>query len=306
MGNLFIISNAYNIEIILYNISVINQTKHILENVILLEENYLDKDKCFGIHVNYMRNLDECIINSSYVLIVETPFFPASTVIYTEKICRSHNIPYYIISEDKLDYCSNTDDVSNTAISCITQPIILNISIGNATRLSNTEVIVSEVLKELGANYKQNFTPLTYYLYMSFENLGLIQSVTVNNPEFDVLVDFWECEDLNVLHQRIKNIIDISPDIIIINIPADYKDKDIDYINNLILYVLGKKVDMIIMSSHFIINDYLCSTNKCYEINANDVSCNNLFSINNKELKDVVRNTILRKIVFPDTVEKLF
>lgn len=50
----------------------------------------------------------------------------------------------------------------------------------------------------------------------------------------------------------------------------------------------------------------MCSTNKCYEINANDVSCNNLFSINNKELKDVVRNTILRKIVFPDTVEKLF
>ena len=151
MKKIFIFSTSFLTRLLLMNLDYVLEIN--FDTVVLLRENHHESEK-YSYKIELYNDIDSCLNICDYVLICRAPNIPEKNInrlIQKATICNKK-----IISIEYLNSLDNSSLIEkhqiNTSI-----PIILHLSIGQASQFYGLEILINKVLQKHNIKFVQFF-----------------------------------------------------------------------------------------------------------------------------------------------------
>ena len=295
-NSIFIFANAYAAETAMYMLDYVLDINY--SNIILLKENHSSiefENRMFEKHIVTYDDIDECLENSDYILVIKDVFIPQSSIDKIVKKSKIGNKKYIVVdnpweytdslNKDLCDICEKKMDEYDFG----NVPNILLIGCGMASQLYCTEVLINNILTSERILFSQIYSDETRVFLEDLSQYGINQAFISPN----IIINIGD--DLNNIKNYLEIINKIQPDFIILQVPEGFMEFDL--IVNFFKYGLMRPVDIII-KSRFI-------PYKKYKVLCRDTNPNNTFkSYDDIRIKEILKQSIFSKMSLPICVQK--
>ncbi len=310
MKKAFVFSDLYTEQMLLYGVDFLLNLD--CDEIVLTEENHPDSNIIwhdYPIKITVMKNVGQCVSESDFTVIFKNNGVSQRGTTRIIEISELENKPvYFIHTPDFRGISESSFTCDNLRRACSEygcKTTVLLISVGALTLSYDVEIMLAKFFSDMNVSFEHSFLSYTESIFEQLQKQNALGCGVQQNKD----VDPDDCE-IALVSVDIGNSIDgivnyavdirrLNPDYIIVSADGNFAE-DSDEITDYVRCCLGKKVDIILISP-------FCIIGKEYMVNISNHK--NLpkksFYINDFGVKDFLRDSILRKLSYPEGIELL-
>ena len=260
-----------------------------IDEIILLQENYIDYKKTYYFPIKYYNNINECLDKCDCTIIFKDNFISRNIIEQIKFKCKENNVKIIVIDLYNMKKKKYSLKLSND------KPIIFNISFGERNLIYSLEMLISKILLENDLLVKQKYCQETNIILNNLRKTKILNEKIYNNilkvdEKYDIIICTYELDaNLNNINELLIVLNKLQPDCIIFlsNIKKFNRKK----IEKAIYYCCDQKIDFFINSGFYCFDDKV------------SVYCNK--KVVNELIDDFMDYKQLEKKLFTKIISKL-
>ncbi len=302
MEKVFIFSDSYDATNFIYCMNYLFIEK--VKEIILLKENHtIDDFKNNNIKITLLENIDDCIKNSTDIIILKNVYLVDSNIEYLINQAKQKNISPIILDMNNDNKYQFKHVLTQSIVNYISRrPIILHLYTGLASQETILELTLNNIFSKFNIDFNQYFSPKTFNILnelKKYQKLNNRIKLKISKDENDFALSIISINITNRLSE-LKNYINIikqiKPDFLIIQTSNNI---DINReIKNVFKFGCFKEIDIIIRSN-YILYDNL------FKIKSSKVLNNVNEYYLSEEIEKILEEKIYEKISLPYGVKRI-
>lgn len=296
MSKIFVFGSAFEVINFMFDVEFLLDHYLPIDCVYLMEENHYWDKSIFKYSVCITNNVDECIENSDLIVVIDGSSLLDTTkgYIYQKSAFLNKSILRLECGyKVKSDYCYLINPSDMIGIS--QNPVVLHVSLGNTTQFQHIEYLLYKIFNNYNVRFHQVFTDVSEMFLKQFE---LFTNASTNKSDESVSIVTCVFENTAHFSKNIYKFKELNPDAVLITTNNTYVN--VEQLKQIIYYSLGVSVDFVIMSHFKKLSDIICYSDKLEMYNNLDV-----VDIENDNIINIIKESILKRIGFPTSVKKI-
>lgn len=305
MYKVFVYSSDYNVQTYIECLDYILNAK--IDAYILAGDEYIytiDVKKC-RIPVEYIQDVDECVLLANMVIILDDGMLPARVLLRIKNKCEYLKITCAILHTRLGNKVEIKEDIIMQKRNVYKQkPTILLLTYGKNTQCFKVEMMLNKMFSKRGVQINQLFDEVTENMLLELKEMKLLSNkfykdekinqdvniVTIRLPDSNT--DLFDCMDL---------IKELCSDFVLLNTNNSFHEFDL--INNYLRYCSNAPVDVLVRTHY----SQIVNGNKTYTVYEKDIESENEFVLDIDSEKDIelLYTKIIEKLTLPEGIIRI-